>query len=179
MSDSELPGAPTECQSIYKSQPASLAGGKRRKHKATRAKKSISRKHCKKSRRTRGGVSQHKRTRGGASQRRTMRGGASQRRTMRGGASQRRTMRGGASQRRRMRGGASQHKRTRGGASQRRRTRGGASQRRRMRGGSALAGVPYTPSYSASGVKLAPSESALANPVPIQATNNCGPIPRN
>jgi hypothetical protein len=169
MSDSELPGAPTECQSIYKSQPASLAGGKRRKHKATRAKKSISRKHCKKSRRTRGGVSQHKRTRGGASQRRTMRGGASQRRTMRGGASQRR----------RMRGGASQHKRTRGGASQRRRTRGGASQRRRMRGGSALAGVPYTPSYSASGVKLAPSESALANPVPIQATNNCGPIPRN
>ena len=48
-----------------------------------------------------------------------------------------------------------------------------------MRGGNALANVPYTPSYSTGGIKLGPKESALANPVPIQATNNCGPIPRS
>lgn len=145
MSDSELPGAPTECQSIYKSQPASLAGGKRRRRSATRkahkgrkgkrtarkhhrrskAKKSRSRKHGKKH-----AKKHHKKSR------------------------------------RHMKS-KKHHKKSR------------RSHRRRMRGGNALAGVPYTPSYSAGGIKLASNESALANPVPIQATNNCGPIPRS
>lgn len=55
----------------------------------------------------------------------------------------------------------------------------GRSQRRRMRGGNVLANVPYTPSYSTGGIALGPKESALANPVPYTATDNCGSIPRS
>lgn len=147
MSDSELPGAPTECQSIYKSQPASLAGGKRRRRRATRkahkgrkgkrtarkhhriskAKKSRSRKHGKK----------HAKKHGKKSRRHM--------------------------------------KNKKHGKKSRR------SHHRRMRGGNPepLANVPYTPSFSAAGINLSSNESALANPVPYTATNNCGRIPRS
>lgn len=48
---------------------------------------------------------------------------------------------------------------------------------RKYRGGQAgytqlLSNVPYTPSYSTGGI-LTASQSALANPVPYQAMNNC------
>lgn len=147
MSDLELPGAPTECQSIYKSQPASLAGGKRRRRRATRkahkgrkgkrtarkhhrrskAKKSRSRKHGKKH-----AKKHHKKSR----------------RHMK---SKKHHMKSRRSHRRRMRGGNDQP----------------------------LANVPYTSSYSTGGIALGPKDSALANPVPYTATNNCGRIPRN
>lgn len=132
MSDSELPGAPTECQSIYKSQPASLAGGKRRRRSTTRK--------------------AHKGRKGKRTARKYHR---------RSKAKKNRSRKHGKKHAKK------HHKKSR------------RSHRRRMKGGNALAGVPYTPSYSAAGIKLASNESALANPVPIQATNNCGPIPRS
>ena len=144
MSDSEVTGAPTECQSIYKSQPASLAGGKRRRHRATRK--------AHKGRKEKRTARKHHRSSKAKKSRSTKHG-------------KKHAMKNTKKSRRHMK--SKKH-----GKKSRR------SHRRRMRGGNALAGVPYTPSYSAAGVKLAPNESALANPVPIQATNNCGTIPR-
>jgi|TARA_B110000093_G_scaffold92026_2_gene99476 hypothetical protein len=48
------------------------------------------------------------------------------------------------------------------------------TRRHKQRGGyhQYMSNVPYTPSYSTGG-ELAPSSSALANPVPFQVTNNC------
>ena len=139
MLDSELPGAPNECQSIYHSQPASLAGGRRRRSRATRKVrkgrkgKPTARKHHRRSKAKKSRTRKH---------------------------------------------GKKHHKKSRRHMKNKKHSK---KSRRRMRGGKPLplAGVPYTPSYAVGGIKLSPSESALANPGPIQATNNCGSIPRS
>ena len=51
--------------------------------------------------------------------------------------------------------------------------------RRKQKGGIALNNVPYTPSYGSPGMRLPSNLSALANPVPIKSTNNCGKVSRN
>ena len=55
------------------------------------------------------------------------------------------------------------------------------SRRHRMRGGKPqpFSNIPMSFGYSLNSTRLAPSMSALANPIPIKVYDNCGKVPRS